>query len=231
MSRNHRLAIFLSLMLALQAAAAQTETATSDTQTSSSSRWALTIDLIADRGRDRFGNLTVQRGNWQAQIVNWASPGEKSALSALLVGREFNLFRWGDVTVLAGTWNSYEHHAWNEMVFAAHFAFHGERFRVACQNYWGSPLRSSGYFYETHTQTITGLPSLPTWLGMSFVEEQTSHGLVRLFLGPMLTRPVLKRKKGGITVSAFPYWDVQRASFDVRLKATFRHEVRKLNAE
>jgi hypothetical protein len=134
--------------------------------------------------------------------------------------------RWAEAVVLTGPWYSYDSHAWNEMVLATHFAFHGERLRMSCMNFWGSPLRSSGYFYATHTQTIAALPHLPSWLWANFLEEHTSAGLVRLFLGPILTR-----EKGAITVSAFPYWDVQRRTVDVRVGMLYRHQVRKFKGE
>ena len=210
----------LWLTLAAQTSAAQTAIAKAAGDASSNSSKPLTVSIAfsSDGGRDRFDILTVQLRAWEFQNFNWASPDGQSALSLFLIGRQFKLARWADAVVLAGPWYSYENHAWDEMVLATNFTFHGERLRVACTNYWGAPLRNSGEFVDSHTQTMTGLPHLPTWLGASILEKRSSDGLDRLFLGPALAMG-----RGAISVSAYPYWDVQRRTFDMRIGMSYSH--------
>lgn len=218
--------MLLWFALAVPPSATQTATAADVAKPDLAKPLTISIDLSADRGRDRFGIIAVQRGNWLAQNINWSSPDGQYALSLFLVGYQFKISRWADAVVLAGPWYSYEQHAWNEMVLASHFTLHGERLRVSCTNYWGWPVRSSGRFYDLHTQTITGFPSLPRWLGASFLEKHTSKGLERLFLGPVLTG-----KKGALSVSASPYWDVQRRTVDIRMGMSYRHVVGKMKGK
>lgn len=61
-----------------------------------------------------------------------------------------------DAVVLGGPWYAYDHHAWNEAVLATHFIFPAKRFRIASENFWGIPMRASGYFYEAHSQMLEG---------------------------------------------------------------------------
>jgi hypothetical protein len=219
MSVDRHLAVLVWLLFAAQSATAQTGAAnTANNATRNSpSHLTLSIALSADGGQDRFGILTLQRSNWVLQNINWTDPNGQFALSLFLAGHQFKLSGWADASVLAGPWFSYENHAWNEMVLDTNFTFHKERFRVACTNHWGLPLKNSGEFLDSHTQTMTGLTGLPTWLGLSFLEKHSSSaGLERLFLGPVLTK-----RKGAITVSAYSYWDVQRRTLEMRLGMSY----------
>jgi len=177
----------------------------------------MSVSVSADGGRDRFGILTLQRGKWMLQNVNWTNPDGQSALSLLLVGRQFKVSRWADLAVLAGPWFSYEDHAWNEMVVDTNFTFHKGRFKLVSTNRWGSPLRSSGHLLDSHMQTMTGLTGLPSWLGLNFLERHSnSVGLQRLFVGPILTKT-----KGAIAVNAYPYWDFTRQTLDMRIGMSY----------
>ena len=217
------LALFVGLLLALSPAAAQTAPSVAAGEVPAlPTPWKVTVSLSADAGHDRFGNLTVQHGPWQFKGIDWTSPSGDSALSALLVGRRATLSRAVDLTVLAGPWYSYENHAWNELAVGTHLGIHGRRFDMSCTNYWGSALRRSGYFFDVHSQTLIGLPHLPAWLGASLEEENVSgDGLTRLFPGVLL-----RKARGGMTLSATPYWDVQRRTIDVKVEATFSYAVR-----
>jgi hypothetical protein len=68
MSLSQRFAIFLWLALALQSGA-QTAGAAEDAKENSPNRLTVSLALSADRGRDRYGNLAVQRGRWLVQNV------------------------------------------------------------------------------------------------------------------------------------------------------------------
>lgn len=204
------------LVLALRSGAAQAAGSSAAAGPAAPAPWTISLDLIADAGRDRFAVVTLARGPWKLQNINWTDPDGESALSVLLLGRRFSLSRRVEVTVLAGPWYSYEDHAWNEMVLATHLTLHGRRLRFSATNYWGGPLSKTGYFFASHTQTLTGLPHLPNWLGICFLEKHGSDGLERLFLGPEFSR-----RHGAITVSAYPYWDVTRRTLDVRVGVSY----------
>lgn len=216
------LALLLAFIFGPECAAGQTAGAHADGNPSAADGLSVSLTLIADKGRDRYGNVLLQRGAWIAQNINWTSPDGQSALSAFLAGRKMKVSDRVDAVVLAGPWYSYDHHAWNEAVLATHFIFHAKRFRIASEIFWGIPLRASGYFYEAHSQTLEGGLRFPNWLGAAFVEEGTSHGLERFFLGPLLTRP-----KGQFKFSAFPSWDLQRRRIDLRATLNYRHAGRK----
>jgi hypothetical protein len=219
MSVSRFLSVLVFLSLGVQSGATQTAVpiTSNNTPPNSPNRSTMSIAVSADGDQDRYGTLTLQRGNWALQNINWTNPNGQFALSLLLMGRQFKLSRWADASVLAGPWFSYGDHAWNEMVLDTNFTFHKERFRVACTNHWGLPLRNSGGFFDSHIQTMTGLTGLPTWLGFSLLEKYSgSAGLERLFFGP-----VLMKREGAINVSAYPYWDVQRRTLDLRLGLSY----------
>jgi hypothetical protein len=183
--------------------------------------FTVSIAFSADGGRERFAVFALEHGDWVLQNIDWTNPSGESALSLFLVGRRFKASRRLDVTVLAGPWYSYENHAWDEVALGAKLTLHGERFRLACANYWGVPLKRSGYFFALHTQTISGLPRVPTWAGLSVVEKYGSDGLERLFVGPAFSV-----SRGGLTFSAFPYWDIQHRRLDMQVEVSFSRAFR-----
>jgi hypothetical protein len=228
MSRGRTQTLLLWLCLAVPLGMAQTQAADAASNPSPAPEKTITVSttLSADGGRERFAVFTLERGDWLLQNIDWSNPSGDSILGLFVVGRRFKVSRRLDLTALAGPWYSYENHAWDEVVLGARLNLHGERFRLASSNYWGVALRRSGYFFALHNQTLTGLPHLPDWLGLSLVEKYGSDGLERLFVGPSFAV-----SRGSVTLSAFPYWDIQHRRLDMQVSVSFSHSARPRRAQ
>jgi hypothetical protein len=180
----------------------------------------LTIATVAN-GQDRYGAISLARGNWKAESISWVNPGGSDSLTAVLAGKAFHSSRSWSATVLAGPLFSYSRHRFDEVVVNTSVEFHGERIRAGFNTYWGIPIKRTGFYFSSHSQTITGVARLPAWLGFSFLEKHESAGLERLWAGPQFTR-----SKGHVSLSAYPYWDFTRHTADLRLSAAYTVAVR-----
>lgn len=212
----------LLLLFVAQSGYAQTSIAASAQESSRSAKSSsLVISVSGDGHHDRFAVLDLAHDKWRFQNINWSSPDTRYGLSAFLLGREFKLRNWLKAVVLAGPWWSYENHSWNELVLATHFTLQAKRMRLGLTNFWGAPAQLTGEYFDSHSQTVTGLPKSPNWLGVSFLEKHSTDGLERLFMGPTIT----KRCKS-VSASVYPYWDFRSGTSDIRLGLSYSREKR-----
>jgi len=219
MKRFRAVVCGLALAFIAHHAAAQ---ATAVNEKESSQPLTLSIATTGN-GQVRYGIITLARGQWQAQNINWVDPSGSDALSALLFGKSLRSRHSWHATVLAGPWYSYSSHRWDEAVLNTSLEFHGERLRAAFDSYWGIPTKASGYYFSSHSQTFSGIAHLPPWLGASFLEKHESDGFHHLWAGP---RFVCNFNSGHMTVSAYPYWDFTRHTADLRLSASYKLSLR-----
>ena len=180
----------------------------------------LTVAGIGD-GLDRYADLFAERGQWQLWNINWAAPSGSDAFSLVQAGRKFRIGHGLDLGILAGPWYEYSNHAFDEAVVDANIQFQGESIRFTAINEWGIPLKATGYFFDSHTQAISGFPRLPGWLGARAQEEYEPGGFDTVGVGPMF-----RKRKGNISVSAAPYWDFMRRTADFRLTISYSLRLR-----
>ncbi len=179
---------------------------------------SVTVTGIVDGGgHDRYGVVVLRRGEWLLQNINWVDRTGMDAVSLLMAGRRFHLSRRLDMSVLAGPWYEYARRAWNEGVVDTNFQVHGEQFRFVCINHWGIALKSSGGFFDSHVQTVTGIPGLPRWLGASSQIEHSPTGTETLWAGPLIAKQIRDTWVGGV-----PYWDFLRHTAGFRLSVSYQ---------
>lgn len=203
----------LATELAVAQLASPDNGARSETKAGQGTPITMSASFSMDGGRDRLAIIELRRGHWVLQSVNRVRPDGQSAFSLLRVGRTMRASRRLDGLVSLGPLRTYENHAWDEAVLGTNVTIHGERFQATLSNDWAFPTASSGYFFDSHAQTFTGLPRLPKWVGVNLMEGRNKNGWDRIFVGPLFTK-----RRGGITFSAFPYWDTTRERADLRVR-------------
>jgi hypothetical protein len=167
-------------------------------------------------GMDRYGEVFVRRGPWLLQNINWVNRDGSDSASLLLLGRQVRIARDLELGLLVGQWYEYANRAWDQTVFDTNIHYKRGDLTAVAINHWGFPSKRTGELFDAHTQSITGFPKLPKWLGVSSKQEHEPVGMTSLWLGPMMSE-----RKEHWSVTAVPYWDFHRRSAAFRVMVSY----------